>query len=288
VCILSHKSFSDIIVLKNESLIRGYIVEKNNNSYRVKTPLGSMHLQAADISRISYEEPEANLTYLANEYLSDKKFERAIDAFNAALEINPDYKEAQVNLRRAKKELASYKKKLASIEKKKMEKWQRLQNKVLGKYGLDLEVKGDGLLIKSVLPDSIAEKYGLANKDIIYAINSARLIDFDSNELYNFLDDIFNEIDSLWFYRQYNLKPEKVRYQFKQVKAIGIILMKKRNYITVDEVLNNSPADRAGLKENDRLVRINGIEADDLSLQEIADISQESQEASLLVLRCIK
>jgi C-terminal processing protease CtpA/Prc len=64
--------------------------------------------------------------------------------------------------------------------------------------------------------------------------------------------------------------------------------MKKRNYITVDEVLNNSPADRAGLKENDRLVRINGIEADDLSLQEIADISQESQEASLLVLRCIK
>jgi C-terminal processing protease CtpA/Prc len=288
VCILSHEGFSDIIVLKNESLIRGYIVEKNNNSYKVKTSLGSMHLEAADISHISYEEPEANLTYLANEYLNDEKFEEAVYAYNEALKINPDYEEAQANLKRAKKQLADYKQKLSMLEEEKAKKRRKLEEKILNKYGLDLMITNNGLQIQKVLPGSIADNYGLRNKDKICAINSKSLINIDSKELYNLLEDVFNQIDSLWFYREYRLKPEKIKYQFKQVRALGIILIKKRNYISVDEVISNSPAHRAGLRENDRLKKINGVEVDNLSLQEIADISQKSQKASLLVLRCIK
>ena len=288
VCIQCFDAVADVIKLNNGCSIEGYIIEKTNHSCLVQTSLGTMDLSLNDIENIKYESVELNLTFLAQEYMADDKFKEAIDCYNQALYENPNYKPAQNGLKLAKKKSEKYEKEIKTLEEKKLEIKAKIEKSILKTYGVELKINMTSLEVINVLPDSQAAESGLRSQDLICEVNSRNLLRLQGNEIFKLLQEEFDNVESICFYRKYTLQPTEIKYLFKKQKVLGIILVENDNYIEIDEVIKNSSADLAGLKENDRIKEINGKNIKGKSLKEIAYITKKMDKVDLLILRCLR
>jgi C-terminal processing protease CtpA/Prc len=288
VCTLSFDVFADIVKLNNGSSIRGYIISKSESFCLLQTSLGTMNLSLSDISDIEYQSPEENLTFLASEYMDDNKFKEAIDYYCQALNENPDYKPALNGLKRAQKELKKSQRLLEELKEKNIIKKEKIKERILDIYGIELEIGESGLRVERVLPDSKAAAGGLERQDVICAINSKNLLKLQEDEILELLETEYSNVESVCFYRKYVLEPTEIKYRFKKQKVLGIVLVEKGRSIEVDEIIKNSSADVAGLEEKDKIKQINGESVKDKSLKEIATMTMNSEKVDLLILRCLR
>lgn len=70
--------------------------------------------------------------------------------------------------------------------------------------------------------------------------------------------------------------------------SAAIVQLNNGSSIEVDEVIKNSPAQAAGIKEQDKLIELNGINIKNLSLKDIASITKKSSKVNLVFIRCLK
>ena len=153
-----------------------------------------------------------------------------------------------------------------------------------------MEVEEDerGLRVLDVLPGGAAARVGLESQDIIIALNLENLSDFNSIDAYKVLFEGLKELHYLCFYRKYSIEHSELRVNFKNRTGLGIILIKRKDSIEVDEVIKNSPAQAVGIKEQDKLIELNGINVKNLSLKDIASITKKSNKVDLVFIRCLK
>ena len=288
VCALSFNVLADVIRLNNGASIKGCIIKKTKGFCLLQTPLGTVNFPLNDIKDIKYESPEENLTFLAQGYLINNKFEDAIDYYNQALKKNPDFKQAQNGLKEAKMSFEKHKSHLRKLYEKQQALKGQLQKKIKDFYGLEVEKDEQGLRVLDVLPDGPAAYIGLKSQDIIIALNLENLSDFNSVDAYKVVFEGLKELRYLCFYRRYTIEHSEIRVNFKNRKGLGIILIERKDSIEVDEVIRNSPAQAAGIKEQDKLIELNGVNVKNLSLKAIASITGKSNKVDLVIVRCLK
>jgi S1-C subfamily serine protease len=288
VCILGFDVAADVVELTNGGVVKGYIVEKTGDSCLLQTALGTVDFSLDNVKHIKYEAPEESLSYLAQEYLTDNKFEEAISYYEKALEKNPDFKQAKNGLKEAKRCFEKYQRQQEKIKREELALKSQLQDSLKEDYGLGVEKSIEGLKVFYAAPEGRGAQKGLASNDIIIALDEIDLRDINENEAYNLLIESFDKVKRIYICRQYFIEPSQVRVNFKDRKALGIILTKKNNYIEVDDVIENSPAETAGIKKQDKLIKLNDIDVKNLKLKTIATIAKKSDKINLVIIRCLK
>ncbi|MDB4470849.1 trypsin-like peptidase domain-containing protein, partial [Deltaproteobacteria bacterium] len=133
--------------------------------------------------------------------------------------------------------------------------------------------RGDGgVLIEELLVDSPAEKAGFEIADVILAIDGIPIS--TTGEYYSLLqtytpDDklrvsVLRGLQELEKSVLLTTLPEGYELSYA-LQTFGFGLKDGRNGVLVDRVINDSPADVVGLKQGDRIAKVDGVEIESLN-----------------------
>ena len=109
---LSAVAFADVVYYKSGDVLKGLVVEEHQDRVVVNTEAGEQTILRKDIDDVFYDDPERNYLYLGNQALVNRDFGLAKGFFHKALQIHPQFIEAQEALHR----LEDHQMKLASPE----------------------------------------------------------------------------------------------------------------------------------------------------------------------------
>src|SRR3989338_4792341 len=85
------RTYADTIILKDGRRIEGLILAEQQDCYIVKIKIGTTKVEKAMIEKIERLSSEENLVNFGNQYLESKNYDSALEQYNKALDINPEY-----------------------------------------------------------------------------------------------------------------------------------------------------------------------------------------------------
>jgi len=288
---------ADIIYLKTGQKIEGHIEDEDLKAVKVITVLGEVELDKERIKDIEYSEPFSNYFNLAEAFLRQKKFKRAIDYYNKALQINPDFKEAKEGLIKAEKALKENVKYLERIKKREIAERKRLKQKKLKELtslrenvakdlGMILGKIDEGYQIQEVVIASRAYLADLKKNDIIVEINNRETKNLNESEILSVL--LKGERINLTISRRLNIETSPLVYNNEGVNGIGVFIIKSNDNVIVDQVIENTPAYLSNIKVGDYFVSVCGRSTKDLSLEDVSDLIQREDRVDIDILRKIE
>ncbi|MBI3315772.1 MAG: PDZ domain-containing protein [Candidatus Omnitrophica bacterium] len=264
---------ADTITLKNGKEIKGLVVEQHADRIILSTKTGEIPVLKKGIKNIAYDEPAQNFMQIGKAYESEKKLREALAYYEKALEVNPSLEEAQAAAQGLRNRLWAFstegprsevEKQQALydawgggrsfdelIQKERAEEGSALKERL----GLSLEKKGDWVRVTAADGKKDAALGGLKKGDRLVSVDgqSLRYLNVDAVTKPLLLPRYTNFL--LEFEREVQLaKPEGQ----KRLSALGLDLKLEYQGIVIRSVKEGSAAARAGLKEKDLVMKVNG------------------------------
>lgn len=279
--------FCDVVYFDGKK-IEGEIIKETESSIIIETTIGKVTLDKEKVKKIERTNPEENFFKKGNYYFEQNKYDAAIDYYNRALEINPDYTKAKKALNKArrikeKEELG----KLLEIRRIK-EKREKAKEKLEKKRGLVIDEIDGEFKVVHVMKNSASYKAQLKNYDHIIIIGDFHTKDMSFEKAHELL--VEEAPLSLTIEREVNLVRKRLTYKKRTFVGVGIFVIKDKQDLVIVSVLKNSPADEAGIKPKDEIINIDSRDCKSLSLDECEDLISDSEltTVNILIKRRVK
>lgn len=282
---------ADTVVLKNGKGIKGLVVEEHEDRIILSTEKGEIPILRKGIHNIQYDDPAQNYLQVGKAYEKDGKLGEALAFYEKALEVNPNLEEARKASVGVRNQFwaTSAEGPRDEVEKQQViydswgqglpiedliKKGEIEQQKIVrANLGVTLEKKGDWVQLGMVDPKNEAGLAGLKKND--------RLVSIDSQSLrYLGIDAVAKKMIVprlshflLEFERDCFLHKAPVKINLKQM---GLKFKLTYEGLIVHAVIPQGPAEKAGLKEEDLLIRVNGEATRYMPLQKVMRLLQNS------------
>lgn len=258
-------ALSDTIYTKDNKEIKGIIVEEYKDRVLVSTVDGERAIMKPDIRELYFDTEEQNLVKLAEQAKDRGDFIKAFVYYDKAFKINPDSKAAKDGIvflqgylfkkDIAKKEEAvnrhnEFEEKGAGYItiKTEEERFREEIEKLKNTAGITLQSNTGVTQIEGVMPGSPAYEAGVRKGDVLIAV-WGKLVGYLS------LQEV---VETLLEKTSLETKCTIERAVDLNANDIGIELKMQFDGLTVTGVKDGSPAQAAGLKQNDIITNING------------------------------
>lgn len=288
--------------MKDGRQIKGLVVEQHEdrvviNVERVETPV-----MRDKIQEIVFDAPEQSLLQMGESLEKSEHWDEAMAAYEKALKIRPNFEEAKKAVLRVRNH--SWSKKAIGpddeIEKRQSlyESWGKVDptqkkpkneeraaqaDQILKNFGLTFFQTGDWVFVDSVTPNKDAAVAGLKKAD--------RLVEIDGRSLRYLPLEVVEKDFLTPRYADFLLEFDRNTYLSvtgfeKDVVELGMRVTLESRGLMVKAVDADSPADKAGIRENDLLVYVNGISTRYLSLGKLIEtLRSGSADTSIVCLR---
>ena len=262
----------------------GTIVEQHEDRIVLATKDGNVPLMREKIESIFYDAPEWRFLQAGEAHEQAGRWSAALESYQNALRLKPDFAEAQKAVVRVKNKFWS---RSAGgpdgvIEKKQslFDSWDngkppqtKLKNipedptAVLeNRTGIVLETLSEWTWVEK--PGKEAAAAGLQKNDRLVELDGRSLRYLNKETVVQkFLLPRFSNF-ILEFEREFSLP--KTGFE-KDLAEFGLQVKKETGPFRVSGVLPESFAQKSGLLENDRLISVGGLPTDDLSVPELLD-----------------
>jgi len=258
---------ADVIYLNDNTEERGIVVEEYADRVIISTYNGEKSIFRKDIRKLVYDLPEQNLVKMGDKYLSRREYERAYFYYEKASKINPEYEPARDKMNyvmgflfrqrersklqdvKRRKEFGNQAPALSSPKKESL--YESAGLRVAGENG---DIK-----ITSVRSGSSAFKAGLRPGDTLVSVWGRFTKYMSEKDIERvLLEESFGEI-KLCISREITLKKDKARGKSYRDIIGGKMNLLPRG-LTLTDLKENGPAEKAGLMKNDLIVSLNGEE----------------------------
>ncbi len=276
-------AFADVIYYKSGETLKGLVVEEHRDRLLVNVDGKERAILRRDIEEVFYDDPERNYLYLGNQALEAKNFALARGFFHKALQIRPDFQEAQDALHRVEdfqKKGAVYA--IVPISEKTMESgWGLVLN-------LSVEdLQGGGTVarqsffpvVKEVRYGSLADRHRILPGDGLVSLWGDSLAFLSLKEVFGVLLGPPGSEVKLTIQRKVVLEPAPKEGQ----RWPGLTLEMGRRGLTVAGVEPASAAQTVGLRSGDRIVAIGQRSTRYLPLEEARRILSDSKGKSIFL-----
>ncbi len=243
--LFSLKSFADTVYLKDGISEKGLIVEEYYDRFIFSTPDGEKEIPKSRIDEIFFDEPYQNDLYMGNKFLASGDFERAMQFYQLALQLNPDYRDAQDAIKGLEDARWRFKK-----------DWRYTEMRALlrGQLGLELKKSGGKIVISKAYDDIAGSTAkAAAAGDIIVSCWERPLTYAGLKNASRLLLGLPNTVLKLVIERaiKVNVVPG-----FRL--SAPVLIDMDYDGAVVREIKRESPLYGSGLKAGDLIVKING------------------------------
>lgn len=294
--------FADTLKMKDGSEMKGLVVEQHDDRVILSTENGEVPVLREKIDKILFDDPEQSFMQMGESYEASSQWGEALAYYEKALQVNPNFEEAQKAVVRVRNQFWS---KASAGPNDEIEKQQALydawdkqrspedkfkdQSKLNEKslrdsLGLALKQKGDWTAVSQVAWKKDASVAGLKIGD--------RLVAVDGRSLRYLSLDVVREKFLLPRYSTFTLEFERdctllKTGREKDIAAFGIQVKLEHQGAVVQSVKKSSVADKAGIKAQDVLVSVNGTSMRYLPLKKLLGViqSKTGDRATLTVRR---
>jgi len=263
-------AFADTIYYNSGETLKGLVVEEHRDRIVVSTEAGEWTVFRKDIAEVFYDDPERNYVYLGNQALLMENFAAAHGFFRKALQLHPDFRDAEGALNR----LADLKKKSESPERE-ADPVGALQNR----WGLTLTSTANGVQIQAVKKGSLAARAGILAQDLLVSAWGESLAFLPLEEVARALLGPPGSPVGLAVQRAVSLAPGVS----KKRAWPGWTLSMESLGLTVTAVEPSGAAVKKGIQPQDRIIEIGGRFTRYLPLEEAVRITRDAQKKGLLV-----
>ncbi|MFH1856097.1 MAG: PDZ domain-containing protein [Candidatus Omnitrophota bacterium] len=264
--------FADVVYLDGGRRVEGRIVEERNDALVVEMLIGKVTIEKESVINIERDSQEKNFVEMGNYYFDRRNYDTAINYYFKALEVNPDYVEAQRAL--AKAEAAKAEKTEKGIIVKQNPSQSIARNKelpkgdYLGKFsGLELVREGSKLYVVGIEGDSSFEKAGIEEGDLIKGINGTAVKDMTVSKIKTELSSA--KPPRLLIERKIDIVRQRIKYKERTFVGIGVFVKKEKDKFFVGKVIEEGVAYSVGVKTGDEITEINGNSLAGLSFDNV-------------------
>ncbi len=291
-------AFADTVHYKNRNELKGLVVEKHADRIILSTEQGELPIMLKDIAKIDYDDPAQNFVELGKKSEAENSLGVALAYYEKAVELNPNHEEAKRAALSVRNRFwaSNNERPLSEVEKQQniYDSWgtgrpidevtrARSSEQVVSLktgLGLTLEKKGDWVRLTNVDSKKDGFAAGLKKND--------RLVSIDSQSLRYLTEPVVAA--KLLAPRLTNCSLELERDIYIRVpdegtglKALGFKLKLEYEGLFVRGVKKDSPAQRAGLRDGDLVVRIGDAATRYLPIQKAVDLIQQTDEEGVPV-----
>lgn len=293
-------AFADTITLKTGKELKGLVVERHADRILFSTVKGEIPILLSGIKKIDYDDPAQNALGAGKEYEEKNRLGEALSYYERAVELNPALDEARRRAQSVRNRFwtQSTAKPLDEIAKRQAlydlweaggpsagagdeaaKKGKARQAGVLKEgLGLELERKGDWVLVSSVAPKSDAAVAGLKRKDRLVAVDGNSLRYLRAEAAARQLIEPPHTACQLDYERDISLTGEA------DPGKLGLRLNLAERGLEVASVAEESAAADAGFTEQDLVTAVNGAATRYLALGKVKKLMKESPAGRPLVL----
>ena len=296
--------YADTLKMKDGRQMQGRVAEQHEDRVILNTAHGEVPVMRDKIQSILYDAPEKAFLQIGESHEAARRWNQALAYYEKALQANPDSDESKKAILRVQniswseiavgpddevdKKQALYdtwgKTKAKPTEKKlKAPTIETDAASLRENFGLVLAQKGDWVFVAEVFP----------TKDLalLDSKKGDRLVEIDGRSLRYLTAEVVQQKFFLPRNSDFTLEFErdcvlsKTGFE-KDVSEFGLKLKFENRGLVVESVTPDSPADRAGLREDDMLASVNGVSIRNLPLNKLlAAILAGSADSSALSLR---
>ncbi len=286
-------AFADTVYYKNRNELKGLVVEKHADRIIISTEQGELPVMLKDIAKIDYDDPAQNFVELGKKSEAENKLGVALAYYEKAVELNTNHEEAKRAALSVRNRFwaSNNERPLSEVEKQQniYDSWgtgrpieevthaRSTEQAVSLKagLGLTLEKKGDWVRLTNV--DSKKDGFAAGLK------KSDRLVSIDSQSLRYLTEPVV--ASKLLAPRLTNCSLEFERDIYVRLpdeganlKTLGFKLKLEYQGLFVRDVRKESPAQIAGLRDGDLVVRIGEAATRYLPIQKAVDLIQKTDE----------
>jgi C-terminal processing protease CtpA/Prc len=276
---------ADTVYLKTGHNIEGHIEKEYKDKIEIITSTGEFEIEKEEIEEVKYDTSSENYLKLAEAFMQQEKYKKAVIYYNKALLSNPDFKGAKEGLKKAEEFIKKQAQQLKEARIARKKKLESLETKVKDDLGLVLEKISEGLRVKEVIKETLADLAGLQEEDIIIKINKKSVDGLRKEEYLLLLSEYQSCKLNLALFRIIDVPTEKIIAGSKKTEGIGVYLMKNDEKIKIDEVLKDTPAWQKGIRAGDIIVKVNGEDVRGYSLNRIKQLRENKNEIQVTILR---
>ncbi len=269
---ISSPLLADTIQMKNGETMKGLVVEEHDDRIILSTENGEIPVLRTTIKEVEYDDPAQNFMQAGRAYEDKKRWGEALAYYDKALQVNPELEDARKASVRMRNMFWSQSATgpVEEIERRQTlyETWDRgrfaeknsnagkpAQQLVAEGVGVTLVQKDDWVRLSEVSPKKEAAKAGLKVGDRLVAVDGESLRYLSAETvLPKFVSPRLSSF-TLEYDRDCQLAKSGSE---KATRDLGFELKLETRGLTVSRVIPGSAAARAGLKENDLLVAVNG------------------------------
>lgn len=287
------------MILKNDKELKGLVVEKHSDRIIFSTEKGELPILLSGIKKIEYDDPAQNFMEVGKAYEKENKLGEALAYYEKALELNPGFEDARkaaagvrnrfwaMSTEGPKSEMEKQqliydswgKGKKSSEEVQKNPKTEYAAKAREG-LGISLERRGDWAVVEQVVSTKDAYKAGLRRGD--------RLAILDGESLRYLTEEVILKKMILPHYSNFSLEYDhncfiRIGQEESFSGDIGIKFKLDYQGVFVEKIKPDSLASKAGLKEGDRVLEVNGAPTRYLPLKQIQAILKNSKKDSIVI-----
>lgn len=266
--------FGDTVYFNNHKL-EGRIVEETPAHVVIETPIGKATITKDRITKIERLSQEENFLEMGDDCFKQKRYDAAIDYYNKALEVNPEYEKAKEALAKAKEikeEIAQRRKlELERLRKEREKKKEKLEKKI----GMVVDEINGKFEVVNVVKGSPSDHAQIKLHDRLITIGGSSTKGMTLEEVWEKLSG--KKPISLTIEREAEVLRKRVEYRKRSFVGIGIFLDTDNKGLFVSSVIEGESADKAGLAGGDRIISINGKSTKDLGLDEAAELISDGE-----------
>ena len=290
--------FADTLQLKDGATLKGLVVEEHEDRVILSTENGEVPVLRSTISELEYDDPAQNFLKAGRAYEDKKRYGEALAYYEKALALNPnleDAKKATVRVRNlfwAQSATGP----VAEIERRQSlyETWDKGRftdknspakksepNPLADGAGIKLAQKDDWIKISEVQMKKDAARAGLKVGDRLVAIDgdSLRYLSVQT------VSEKFISPRYSSFTLEYDRDCKLVKSGYeREAREFGFELKSETRGLVVTSVKNGTAAARAGLKENDLVVGMNGATTRYIPLKKFITALQKDTKAPTVML----
>ncbi len=263
--------FADMVYYESGDTLKGLIVEEHRDRIVVSTEHGEWVILRKDIQEIFYDDPERNYLHLGNQAIATGDLNLAHGFFRKALQIHPDFQEAQDALNR----VADLKRK-AAVPEKSGDPLGVLQHQ----WGMILETTIDYPRVRAVMPASFAARSGIAEGDLLATAWGSSLAYLPLEEVARTLLGPAGSPLKITTQRRIQLPAASS----KSGKWPGAALDIEPKGLTVKDVESSGVFAKSGVRAGDRIVSIADRSTRYMPLGDARRFIQEAKEKGLALL----
>jgi predicted metalloprotease with PDZ domain len=256
-------AFADVVYDPQGKSMTGLVVEEHRDRILFNTEQGEKTVLRTQIADIFYSEPERNQFYLGNQSIQDGDYQSAAVFFRKALQINPQFSEAQDGLARIQDSLEKGTLPLSGTS-----PLQLLEQR----WGVQLQEGGNGAVIFAVESGSFGDRVGLKAGDRLIAYWGESLSYLPAQEVASSMLGNAGTTLKLTIQRRLVLDPEP-----QPIPWPGMKIDITRLGWAVRALDAVGPSAKAGFLAGDRIVKINGQSTRYMPASKINDSIQSAK-----------